>query len=279
SSDLAKLDGSVPAPPRREASSDGPEASRSSLMSRRSPLAGALTALVLLAAPSVAQNRLTTLFASDNGGSIGGAVYFDVTVTNGVRIVGIDVNTGTAGPIHMNVHTTALGGSFIGNETNPAAWTLRSPAAGVGMGRDNPSPMVLAQPLQLVPGTYGVALEGVDFGHEYTDGTFTNQHYSDANLALALGSANNTAFTSTPFNPRVANLTLRYTLLDGVFPSFAATPRVGTAPLTVQFTDTTYTSGSGTPREWDFDGDGQSDTTVTNPQSTATPIRAYRASL
>src|SRR5690606_23865116 len=89
----------------------------------------------------------------------------------------------------------------------------------------------------------------------------------------------NTASTSTPFNPRVANLTLRYTLLDGVFPSFAATPRVGTAPLTVQFTDTTYTSGSVTLREWDFDGDGQIDSTVTNPQFTYTSTGEYTVSL
>lgn len=58
-----------------------------------------------------------------------------------------------------------------------------------------------------------------------------------------------------------------YTPPAGLFTSFTATPLVGRAPLTVQFTNTTWTSDpSGvTSFAWDFDGDSIVDSTLPNP--------------
>src|SRR5262249_22565328 len=45
----------------------------------------------------------------------------------------------------------------------------------------------------------------------YTNGNGSNQNYSNANLALFLGSATNVPFTAPVFSPRVWNGTIYYT--------------------------------------------------------------------
>lgn len=57
----------------------------------------------------------------------------------------------------------------------------------------------------------------------------------------------------------------------GLYSSFTATPTQGVSPLTVQFTDTTYSSsGPVTSWKWDFNSDNIVDSTVQNPSYTFT---------
>jgi parallel beta-helix repeat protein/predicted outer membrane repeat protein len=58
---------------------------------------------------------------------------------------------------------------------------------------------------------------------------------------------------------------------------FSATPTSGTAPLTVQFTDTS--TNSPTSWEWDFDNDGTTDSTVQNPSYIYTTSGTYTVKL
>ncbi len=154
---------------------------------------------------------ITSLFGADNGGSAGGAVYFDVTVgPEDISILDIDINTADAGAFTMEVYT--LVGTYVGNEGNSGAWTLSANGSGTAMGLDVPSNAVLDAPIVLTAGTtYGMALVlDASHGHDYTNGDGTNQNYSNADVSLSLGAASNAPFDGAPFSPRVFNGTLNY---------------------------------------------------------------------
>ncbi|HEX2105388.1 MAG TPA: galactose oxidase-like domain-containing protein [Solirubrobacteraceae bacterium] len=59
--------------------------------------------------------------------------------------------------------------------------------------------------------------------------------------------------------------------------NFTASPTSGTAPLAVQFTDTS--TGSPTSRAWDFQNDGTVDSTATNPSFTYSAAGTYTVKL
>ena len=155
---------------------------------------------------------LTTLFASGNNGSPGGAVYFDVTVGPAdIEITDIDLNTADPGSFTVDVYT--LVGTYVGNETNAAAWG--APAAvgsGTGAGQDAPSNAVLDNPITLTANTtYGMALVfDSTHSHYYTNGNGSNQNFSNSDLSMSLGGASNTPFSTPIFSPRVFNGTLHY---------------------------------------------------------------------
>jgi parallel beta-helix repeat protein len=59
--------------------------------------------------------------------------------------------------------------------------------------------------------------------------------------------------------------------------NFSADPTMGVPPLTVQFTD--HSTGSPTVWSWDFDNDGEEDSSVQNPSFTYTSEGTYTVSL
>ena len=155
---------------------------------------------------------ITTLFASNNGGAFGGAVYFDLTTMgNALTITGFETNvTGTDVTFGFEVYTTP--GGSVGNEANMGVWTSVATGIGTTMPDDTPSPIVLDNTFQLAANTtYGIAilLYGI-VKHEYTIGNGGNQNYSNGDLSLAFGSASNSPFTEHIYNPRVWNGTIIY---------------------------------------------------------------------
>ena len=149
------------------------------------------------------------MFASNNGGGNNGAVYFDVTTASQtLSIDSLDINTSGTGPLTVQVFFKV--GTSVGFETTSAAWTLAATATGIGAGLNNPSRVVLDVPLQLtLADTYGIALVST-LGHNYTNGTGTNQNFSNADLSIALGKASNPVFGGTLFSPRIWNGTIYY---------------------------------------------------------------------
>lgn len=172
-----------------------------------------LAAIAMTLTAVSAQSPLTTVFASNNGGSAGGTVMFDLTVTVPTTIHQIDVNssagTGTAGTLEVRTCAT----TFLGNELTPASWTTVSSGDAVTFaGQDQPSICLLASPIVLPPGSHGIMLKADTWAHRYTNGTSPGNGnvYATTELTLNAGSAQNVEYTS-PFNPRVANVNLHYT--------------------------------------------------------------------
>ena len=173
--------------------------------------AGTLTVSEQLPPPT---NCLETLYAANNGGAVGGAVYFDLTVTQNVSISGLELNTSVNGsPVGLEVYTIPT--TYVGNAGSSAGWTLAASDDGtaIGAGAGSPTAINFLAPMTLAPGTYGIALigdnstTGLQLDHDYTNGNGTNQNYAslDGVLSLSAGAADNTPFAGGGFTPRVWN--------------------------------------------------------------------------
>ncbi len=185
----------------------------------------ALAAMAALAggASGAWGQSITTLFATNNSGSAGGAVYFNITVgSTPIVITGLDVNTLAASGTAFGCQVYTHPGTFAGTETNAAAWTQRTTGVGTSAGSNNPSPVEFSSRFGLAAGaTHAVAItlgaqgSAVAASHAYTNGTGSNQNFSNSDIALALGTASNVAFTAPVLSPRVWNGTVYYTFAGG----------------------------------------------------------------
>ena len=162
---------------------------------------------------------ISTLFSANNWGTAGGAVYFDLTTQNNdLTVTGFETNVRnltTGSTFGFKVYTTP--GTSFGNQNNAGVWNLVATGVGTDAGSNLPSPITLNNTFQLVANTaYGMAivLNGPEGSaqHNYTNGTGSNQSYSNSDLTLAFGSATNTPFTVPLFTPRVWNGTISYEL-------------------------------------------------------------------
>ena len=150
-----------------------------------------------------------TFFQANGGGALGGAVYFDLavveTTTIGSLLANFSSMSGT--PVGLEIYTTPV--TYDGVETDPSQWVLAAVDDGTATsaGFDVETPITLAAPMTLPPGTTGIALVALGAAHAYTNGSGTNQvHMSaDGNLTLTAGSASNTPFQAAVFRPRVWN--------------------------------------------------------------------------
>ncbi|MDI9637421.1 PEP-CTERM sorting domain-containing protein [Kamptonema cortianum] len=170
-----------------------------------------LACALTLGASAAHAGSLTTLFGGNNFGSLGGAVYFDVTIGGtGLIITGYDTNTDVTVPFGFEVFTRV--GTYVGNTTSNVGWNSVATGSGVGQGLDNPTPVTLNNTFVLNANTtYGMALVmSSDARHNYTNGNGSNQFYSNSDLSLNLGAASNVPFTGNTFSPRVWNGTIYY---------------------------------------------------------------------
>jgi serine protease AprX len=159
-------------------------------------------------------SQLATIFTGGNSTSVGGTVYYNITVSEPLYVTALDINVTAASAVGtdllLDVWRTGVGGSHVGNETNPAVWNPMSAGKGVAAAVDTPSRIDLSTPFYLTPGTYGIAVVSKNFAHRYTDGTGANQNYSTSAIALAAGSSTSGPLGGTVFSPRVSNTNLLY---------------------------------------------------------------------
>jgi len=156
-------------------------------------------------------------------------VYFDLTVGASDLTVGaIEVNSfGAIGIVGSADIYLIPGGSYVGNEQNGmAAWgsapiatarILTQPAG-------TPTFAPLDASFTLTAGsTTAIAIVATGWQHAYTNGNGTtgvpgsgsNQTYANSDLQFTGGSANNSAFSSPTFDPRISNVSIHYTLGAG----------------------------------------------------------------
>jgi predicted outer membrane repeat protein len=172
--------------------------------------------LSLFAIASARADSITTLFATNNSGSNGGAVYFDATVSSSpLSITSFEINTSSTASFSNFQVWLLVGMTSVGNETNPGLWMQVATGTGTGAGTNNPTHVTLSTSFTLNANTlYGIALVAdPSFGHFYTNGTGSNQMFSNGNIALSLGSASNVPFTAPVFTPRVWNGTITYSVV------------------------------------------------------------------
>jgi len=171
-------------------------------------------AVLLLPALLSAQGSLTTTFASNSGGANGGVVYFDLDVTDpaGVQIHQLDIHTPSpfGGVTFYSTPT-----SWVGNNSNPSAWTPRATGSfAVGAGIGAPTQVCLGNGFHLPQGQWGVAVaQDLSTTQAYTVGTGgVPLVYATSELTLTAGAASNNQFAGPVFVPRVWNGTIYYNI-------------------------------------------------------------------
>ncbi len=152
-------------------------------------------------------------FVSNNGASVGGAVYFTLTVSSLITLTGVDLNTSLAAATRMEaefyVNTVETNVANLAPALAANNWELRGRLTGTSAGLDNPSVLSFLDDPSFVPGTYLVAVTGC-FAPRYTTGTGANQTVAGTALSFAAGAATNVAFQGGINTPRVFNGTFRY---------------------------------------------------------------------
>jgi hypothetical protein len=184
-----------------------------------------LLALTALATIGVAQSPLVTLNTGGNSGNVGGGLYFDLQVNTTVTFnqIGIRSNT-TAASAFYDIYLGPT--TYVGNVTNPALWTLVASTVAGPTTLGATTVHNLTVPFALGPGNYGVALKSNATSFSYTNGagnntpltcgatpgSCLNSFFSNSELTLRGGAAQNAFLSGGIFSPRVFNGSLHYTL-------------------------------------------------------------------
>lgn len=185
---------------------------------------------------------ITTIFAGGNG-QAGNMFDFTVIGASPVTITSFDINVD-----NTNVHTAEVyyvtgGGSYMGNEQNPAAWTMLGSSQVTGTGSGNPTPLPVGG-LTVNPGeTYGLYVTmSTCTCIDYTNGPMPP--FSNADVQLDLGTGNAYPFGQV-FTPRIWNGTVYYdiggagnSIEISKSPDFQDVLVNGTANFTITVTNT-----------------------------------------
>jgi len=126
------------------------------------------------------------------------------------------------------------------------------------------------------------------------------QYYNDGSAATGTGTSSYgptgagslvsriyTITAGAPLDPTTGSLTygvqtqITYNPASGLYPSFIADVQTGDGPLTVNFTDTSFSSDPAgvIGWSWDLDGDGTPDSNVQNPSFTYNACGEYNVTL
>jgi len=158
-------------------------------------LVASLAALGLAATSLVAQSPLTTIFAGPNGSGPGAVTFVNITVSvPAITVNRIDVNSNAAAGStgRIRVWQTIPGVTFFsGSEQNFANWQVLAEGDVTAAGLDLPSICCFPTPFTLTSamGPRGYAIEHIGIGARYTNGTGTNQTYTNAEMTLFAGVA------------------------------------------------------------------------------------------
>ena len=148
-----------------------------------------LVTLFALAGTAGAQTCLSTLFASNgNGSSVGGGNLFNISVgpAAGITVTSIEVNdnNGGAGGATVTIDIYLTPGGWMGNQTNPSAWTLVSSGSGTAVAENMPTPIDVSD--FLIPaGTWGMAVYTVTGGGSAW--SFGSASYMNSDITLDFG--------------------------------------------------------------------------------------------
>lgn len=150
-------------------------------------------------------NMTSTLFAGGNGND---GNMFDITATTDVTINGFYGNIGGTGYVKIYYRN----GTYLGNESNPGAWTLIDSAMMTGT---NGVPTLIPIPVNIaIPSGQTMAFyitgTGTGAAVDYTDGTTEGAEYTnDGLISINEGKGVQYPFGTT-YAPRIWNGTVDY---------------------------------------------------------------------
>jgi len=193
----------------------------------------ATLALATISSVALAQSPLSTLNGqalANNGGNVGGGLYFNLTVNTKITITGLSYFVGTAtGLGAMSSVDIYLGpATYVGNVTDPSLWThvgsttpQSVPGQAYTLVQNSPvSPVAAAPSVTLCPGSYGIALLSVGASHGYTNpigctsntipGSCSNSTFQNTELRLDAGAAQNAFLAGGLFQPRIFTGEIHY---------------------------------------------------------------------
>lgn len=190
-----------------------------SLSHRILPTIAVCLALALVLSAGLSAQVLTTTFAGGNGQD---GNMFDLKAPGtAVQITDFDINLATAATIEVYVVTG--GGTYVGNETNAAAWTMVASVNVTGAGAGVPTNLNLPavsgfSPILIAPGqTQGFYITTTGPTMTYTNGTaFGNLFASDSFLEFYEGTGNPYPFLTPIGAPRIWNGNIYYTPISGL---------------------------------------------------------------
>lgn len=174
------------------------------------------------AVAALAQSPLTTTYAGGNGLGAGATIYFDLVVAAPITLTQIDINSSSAASTTGSIDVRWCNTTYVGNDTNAAAWTLGGSGPAIAAGGGAPTPVTIT-PFSLPPGNYGMAITYNLLGMNYSNGdgtnvpgSGTNQTYSTAELTLLAGASSGGApGTAICCTPRIFNGSIYYTVSGG----------------------------------------------------------------
>jgi hypothetical protein len=121
--------------------------------------------------------------------STGAGNYFDVTVTNprGISVCLMEMKTVVAANAPVTFNVFVVPGTYVGNNTNLAAWRQIASASTTGVtGAQDLELVQFNPPFYLAPGSYGVHVQVPTSSPQYTAATGT---WSNADLSITTGAA------------------------------------------------------------------------------------------
>lgn len=204
----------------------------------------ALCSLAITTGAISAQSPLTTTFANDGTGAVGGAVYFELECFDpfGAFITNLDLNFAGPGGAAGSISVYVKAGGLAPHTSPDWVGPLSVGNVASTMPAGTPTNVGLAPSFQLGFGCkLGVAIVANGIAHAYTDATSLPTTYSTSQLTLTVGGASDVPFAGAFIAPRLANISIPYTQ-GGVCPSIATVQTVGTGcgggPLFASFYQT-----------------------------------------
>jgi hypothetical protein len=205
------------------------------------------------AAASAGSGGLTngSVYTTNVGGNgCNGGVMFNITPTVNITVDSFQNLAGSSGAITVTVYYKT--GTYVGSELTAGNWTTAG-TANITTTTSSMSTINVGAGINMTAGTtYGIFI--ANMYSTYTNGTGSNQTYTNADLTLFAGAGLCGVFTSTVNDPRVFNGTVYYHKGSGCESNrLAVTATVKPTPTVNIGNDTTicpgisYTFNAGNP--------------------------------
>lgn len=205
------------------------------------------------------------------------------TWAGGSMAFSMDLSTA---PIDYSAVSTTWTANHGLDQTQVFNGTLTIPAGSAAVGSPGPfyATVTFSQPFLYDPALGDLTIDTMTIGNTVAN-TPTHDCVTTTGTAMARRAyslTNPPAATATVAAGEVANvLEFTYTPASGLYAGFTADVNSGASPLTVNFTDQSFSSSPGgiTSWAWDFNGDSVVDSTLPNPTYVYTTCGTFDVTL